>query len=578
MEGGFVGSLATSKVPGKAEDLGDGRGEDVVVDFPEPLTMSERLVRTGTFWTRAVPVLWNYFRLYTSFNVRENVLGQQLSQEEVEEKWEFEHRRGARIFKETINELKGFYTKCGQIIASRQDLFPKQYTDALAGLTDFLDPMPASLSKAVIEQELLQPMGLKFEEVFAEFDDYPLGAASVAQVHRATLTEKFGSKEVAVKIQRPAIEPKLMSDVANLKALSKQLRNFDEIPVDYYVVFSELEQQLQEEFDFVAEAEAMRRIGKTLVTTPSGKPRKAPLVTPQPIEPLISQRVLVMDLLKGVPLSRAHEEMVRRKIDPDGPEAKVFARRLLRSLTDAFGFCILETGFFHADPHPGNVFVMENGDIGLIDFGQVKQISVERRETLAKVMIALAEAEGEGDSLHPDDMDRIGKLALELGVGLKADAKKEGPAAVAVWLFDGERETLPGGYDVGELSPNSPVKELESFPQELVLVGRATVLIKGIASRLGVRWSLAKQWAPTAKCVLGLAPEEVEEATVSQQKTRFGRLLAAISEKLQGAIQRLPKPLRRRVVGAYLAFLEWREDRQRRNRSGSSGLQPAVAT
>jgi aarF domain-containing kinase len=105
---------------------------------------------------------------------------------------------------------------------------------------------------------------------------------------------------------------------------------------------------------------------------------------------------------------------------------------------------------------------MENGDIGLIDFGQVKQISGRSRETLAKVMIALDERIGDD---RPEDLERIGNLALELGVTLNDNAQDEAPAAVAMWLFDGATKVLPGGYDLGELSPNSPVKELDSFPQ-----------------------------------------------------------------------------------------------------------------
>ena len=104
-------------------------------------------------------------------------------------------------------ELKGFYTKTGQIIATRADLFPQQY-NRLAGLTDLVDPMEPALVKAVISQELLHE-DEKWEDVFVEFDDEPLGAASVAQVHQAVLTEKYGGMQVAVKVQRPAIEAKL---------------------------------------------------------------------------------------------------------------------------------------------------------------------------------------------------------------------------------------------------------------------------------------------------------------------------------------------------------------------------------
>ena len=112
----------------------------------------------------------------------------------------------------------------------------------------------------------------------------------------------------------------------------------------------------------------------------------------------------------------------------------------------------------------------------MIDFGQVKQIGGRARETLAKVMIALDERESD---TNPPDLDKIGNLALELGVEIADGAPAEGPAAVAMWLFDGSVETLPGGYDKGELSPNSPVKALKSFPQDLVLVGRSSILIKG---------------------------------------------------------------------------------------------------
>merc|ERR1711907_652851 len=103
----------------------------------------------------------------------------------------------------------------------------------------------------------------------------------------------------------------------------------------------------------------------------------------------------------------------------------------------------------------------------MIDYGQVKQISGRQRSTLGKVMIALSENQ---------PGENVGQLARELGVVLKEDAPAEAGPAVAMWLFDGSVTSLPGGYDMGELSPNSPVKELQSFPQDLVLVGRATVL------------------------------------------------------------------------------------------------------
>jgi len=311
--------------------------------------------------------------------------GKPLADDVVEELWSSQHADGATKLKQTISDLKGFYVKTAQIIASRQDMFPVQYTDALLGFTDNLDPMPVELAKAVIVNELLTANEC-FEDVFAEFDDIPLGAASVAQVHRAVLTEKYGSREVAVKIQRPSIESQLLGDIANLKAISRTFRDTPALPLDYYTVFCELEKQLADEFDFVAEAVSMDRIYEAIVTAPDGTPRDLPLVVPRPIRGLVSRRVLVMDFLKGVPLSRAKEEMIKKGIDPKSPEAKLFARKLLAALTTVFGRYvpeyprtllsgsslsrgsylqeiplfsrnILETGFFHADPHPGNMYV-----------------------------------------------------------------------------------------------------------------------------------------------------------------------------------------------------------------------------
>ena len=299
--------------------------------------------------------------------------------------------------------------------------------------------------------------------MFADFDDEPLGAASVAQVHRAVLTPAYGGREVAVKVQRPAIEAKLLGDVAVLKALSKPLSGIT--PVDYHVVCCELEQQLGNEFDFVQEATAMVRISDALARDGDGLPCVPPVVSPRPIDGLVTKRVLVMDYLEGVPLSRAVEEMRARGIDPDGAEAQLFGRTMLRALTDAFGKTILGTGFFHADPHPGNIFVMDDGRVGLIDFGQVKQIGSRASQTLSKIMIALHERTSDTD---PKQLDEIGRLALELGVELVDDAPQVGPAATAMWLFDGSVQSLPGGFDTSEISPNSPVKVCAQTSSHLV--------------------------------------------------------------------------------------------------------------
>jgi aarF domain-containing kinase len=488
-------------------------------------------------------------------NIKEKIHGRRLNEEE-EYKilWDSQHNRGAEALHDVIEELKGFYVKAAQIISSRRDLFPSQYTEKLNGFTDDLEPMSTSLAKAVIKQELLTTES--FEDVFVEFDDMPLGSASIGQVHRAVLSEKYGGKEVAIKIQRPSIESKLMGDIANLKAYSKMLR--DSLPIDYYSIFVELEKQLRDEFDFTKEADAMYRIYNSLTRSFDGsKSTKVPLIIPRPIPGLVSKRVVTMDYLKGFPLSRAADEMKKRGIDVGSPESKLFAHKLLRSLTYVFGRSLLETGFIHGDPHPGNIFVLENGEIGLIDFGQVKQISNKDRLTLAKVMVALTNMRSRDDYVddeYREQLNNLGDLAKDLGFEFRKDAKPEAASATMMWMFDGSESILPGGYDKGELSPNSPIKALKTFPQDLVLVARSSVLIKALSSRNNIPWNLSKEWAPIAEMVLNPSQSEnkkeniIETITTAKLSKAFAKFKVWGKSKTGRAMQRLPCPFRKKIM------------------------------
>jgi hypothetical protein len=181
---------------------------------------------------------------------------------------------------------------------------------------------------------------------------------------------------------------------------------------------------------------------------------------------------------------------------------------------------------------------------------------------LPKVMIALDERR-DGDLA---DMELVGKLANELGVEINENAKKEAGPAIAIWLFDGSVEELPGGYDKGELSPNSPVKELKSFPQDLVLVGRSSILIKGISSRLGIPWSLAKEWAPIAREVLQGHSEPRGAASELDGRVRFREVWKAFKLWSKGkatkVLRNLPDPVQRRFVSVILKVEESRTRRK----------------
>lgn len=182
-------------------------------------------------------------------------------------------------------------------------------------------------------------------------------------------------------------------------------------------------------------------------------------------------------------------------------------------------------------------------------------------------MIALDERQSDE---NPEDLDKIGNLALELGVELAEDCKQEAPAAVAMWLFDGSVETLPGGYDKGELSPNSPVKALQSFPQDLVLVGRSSILIKGLSNRLGIPWSLSKEWAPTARRVLEGNSKRSSASDngkiTDENRVRIRDVIKLLKvwgkSKASRAVTKLPPSMRTRVAAVALKLQKRKEAKE----------------
>lgn len=526
----------------KSTSLRHATVSTATVEFPSQPNKVQRVKRAAQFWFTAFPIVVSYYAKAAELRVQETITGHRLTVEEEQNIWNKQHSNGARKLSDTIMDMQGFYVKAAQIVGTRRDLFPREYIDALSAFTDNVDPLPIDVVKAVIEKELLDD-GEVFEDIFAEFDTEPLGSASIAQVHRATLVN---GKEVAVKVQRPSIESKLMGDIANLLQISKTFR--DDLPVDYYAVFSELEKQLKLEFNFVFEADAMIRFQGILDKNSDGS---LPVVVPSPVAGLVSERVLVMDYLKGMPLSRATKEMSKKGITADSPEAQLFGKKVVKALTKVFGITIFE-GFFHADPHPGNLFLLDDGRIGLIDFGQVKQIDEDYRKALANVVVALTDRQSDDNS---EDLKRIGDAAQKLGIELKPSAPSEGSAAVAMWLFDGKVEKLPGGYDSGELSPNSPVKAMKSFPQDLVLLGRSSILVKALSNKFGIPWSLAQEWAPYARRVLG----DKDAATVPTGKKSEGKIRSIARKvrvlgknKLASVFLRLPSPVRAKAASVAL--------------------------
>lgn len=551
----------------------------------ETLNVIERLSRALNFYSAAVPVFASYTALDISIAFKRDFLNINMSQENQDKEYEKIHEWGSDIITEKIKELKGFYVKTGQIISTRVDIFPEQYTSKLAFMQDSLDPLPVALIKRVVQDDLLN--GADLSELFLEFDDEPLGSASIAQVHKAKLLD---GRVVAVKVQRPGIEAKLLGDITNLKNFAKFVS--DALPIDYYKVFCELEKTLVYELDFLHEAQATAKVAAAVAHSPSNKPTIPPVIVPLPIPGLCSRRVIVMEFVDGVALSKLAQEMAKKGIKPGSPESILFGKKLLGALTDAYSNMIFGSGIIHGDPHPGNIFVMKGGmgEVALLDCGQVKQCSTPQRLSLARLIllidkwetlnikinnlkifdkkysIALEKMEldmgipgdvGDEGSPYRSELNKLvgqsGVIVKQLsaivqsfGVVFKGDVKSidDCAAALVILLFGNTGTKLPGGYAGEEISKDSPILQIAEFPQELVLLGRATVMIKGIANRLGLRWSLSERWAGAAREALGAVdnPKEfmpiwsVVEPTVATTGSGTGR---ANFKRLQAAGKRV---------------------------------------
>jgi len=488
--------------------------EDVVTTREDQrndgLSALERLGRTLLFYREAIPVLFAYQFLERKIRFEKEVLKKNIDEVEEERQWNNLHDWGSVRINDAITKLKGFYVKTGQIISTRVDIFPEQYTSKLSIMQDALDPLNADEVKSIIQKDLMQ--GAPLTDLFEWFDDVPLGSASIAQVHKAKLID---GRIVAVKVQRPGIRDKLLGDIGNLINFASAIKSL--LPIDYYKVFCELERTLIYELDFHCEAQATQKVAAAVAHSPSNKPRDPPVIVPLPVSGLVSKRVMVLEYVSGTALSSIAKKMEGKSSGEKAatPEEKeYFGKSLLGSLTDAYANMIFGSGIIHGDPHPGNIFITDSNEVALLDCGQVKVLNTEQRIKLAQLICNVNEWEYynsiDKDSIHTQNLIRVlANSVRSFGVYFKEGTKDECAAAVAILLFGNTGTVLPGGYAGEEISLDSPIVQVVEFPQEFVLLGRATVMIKGIANRLGLQWSLSDKWAPVAREALNGGPNEL---------------------------------------------------------------------
>ena len=271
-------------------------------------------------------------------------------------------RRQARRLRAALEELGPTFSKLGQVLSTRPDLLPPEFIDELAALQDHVPPLNEEQVVTVMEQEL----GVPWEDVFESIEATPLAAGTIAQVHRATLAN---GDRVVVKVQRPGAREDIEQDLALLELFAEKVSDRKELRqvIDMGAVFEHLSTSLHRELDFRQEASNIERMRLVI----AGYSR---LAVPDVYGELSTSRFLVMQEIQGVSIAQA----------PEGsPERKEAARQLLESYYKQ----ILTDGFFHADPHPGNLMWWRDS-IYFLDFGMVGEVGADMREHLMLLLMA----------------------------------------------------------------------------------------------------------------------------------------------------------------------------------------------
>jgi predicted unusual protein kinase regulating ubiquinone biosynthesis (AarF/ABC1/UbiB family) len=278
-------------------------------------------------------------------------------------------RRDAAALSADLEALGPTFVKVGQLLAGRADVLPEAYLDALRRLHDKVEPFGFDVVKRIIEQELGRPI----EEAYATFSREPLAAASIGQVHAATLND---GTAVVVKVQRPDARKTIDLDLRAMEQIAWLLDEHTELGQRYRfrAILRQFERALHHELDYTNEADNLELIGRNLADFHG-------LVVPLAYDELTTAKVLTMQRIKGVTLSNFDASPLSEA------QAAALADEFLRAYLQQ----IIQDGVFHADPHPGNLMLTDDGRLALIDLGMVGRVSAGMQESILRLLVALGE-------------------------------------------------------------------------------------------------------------------------------------------------------------------------------------------
>jgi predicted unusual protein kinase regulating ubiquinone biosynthesis (AarF/ABC1/UbiB family) len=268
-----------------------------------------------------------------------------------------------------LERLGPTFVKLGQVLSTRNDMLPPEYIDALSRLQDKVAPFPFADAERILAEEL----NLRVSKAFRSIDPAPLASASLGQVHHAVMPD---GRQVAVKVQRPGIRARVEEDLEALDDIADFLDKHTNVGGAYSFTetMAEFRKTLHRELDYRREARNLLTLGENLATFDR-------IVVPSPIAGYSTGRVLTMEFVRGRKVTRL-SPLARMELD---------GRELAEQLFAAYLKQILSDGFFHADPHPGNVFLTDDGRIALLDLGMTGTLTPQMQEQLLRLLLAIAE-------------------------------------------------------------------------------------------------------------------------------------------------------------------------------------------
>jgi len=405
-------------------------------------------VRRGTRIARAAILVWAYYKF--------PAWGRRLLRRPEPENLDPTHERAAREILSAALSLRGMLIKLCQVVATRADVFPPPFIEILKQCHDRVPPHPFSVVREVVESELGKPL----DAVYAEFDEVPLAAASLAQVHRARLHD---GREVAVKVQYPEIESLVPSDLANVRRACRVYEFFDPQPIELLPLLDELVKYLSLELDFEREASNADTIREMFASDEGVR-------VPEIYREWSTRRVITMELLGGMKVT----DLAALE------SAGVDRGDLVQNLMSIYVQMILARGFFQADPHPGNLFVAPDGTITLLDFGLAKDLPDGFGLGLFELMF----------SMMTQNESAMIRAFQELGFETKS-----GDTSTFVLIARRMMRRSDTGRFEGEFTEEMTDELFEAIrenpvvtvPSDFVLVGRVFSLLSGIAHTLGHR-------------------------------------------------------------------------------------------